>query len=96
MTTLTEKENIVEDIIWREDEMVHHKFVKGIERYRYVDAIVMYAPEYDALTTEDIERMKIERYKLYLQSIFGLEEPEITNLINALEIVTTFAFPSNQ
>lgn len=86
----------MEDIIWREDEMVHHKFIKGIERYRFVDAIVMYEPDYDALTTEDIERMKTERYKNYLCSTFGLGEQELITLINALEVVTIFAFPSNQ
>ena len=86
----------MEDIIWREDEMVHHKYVKGIERYRFVDAIVMYEPDYDALTTEDIELMKTERYKIYLCSNFSLGEQEVITLINALEVVTIFAFPSNQ
>lgn len=86
----------MEDIIWREDEMVHHKYVKGIERYRFVDAIVMYEPDYDALTTEDIELMKTERYKIYLCSTFALGEQEVITLINALEVVTIFAFPSNQ
>ena len=86
----------MEDIIWREDEMVHHKYVKGIERYRFVDAIVMYGPDYDALTTEDIERMKSERYIGYLQSFFALGDQEVRALANALEVITKFTYPNNE